>query len=84
MISVKDAVKAATAFFSELFPNAKELRLEEVDMSEGGPWWEVTVSFEVPGNNPMQSILASSHREYKIVRVDRDTGEPRSILIRKP
>ena len=58
MITVKEAVQTATGFFADLFPNVHDLRLEEVDMSEGGPWWDVTVSFEAPGGQAMRSDLA--------------------------
>ena len=83
MINVKEAVKVATAYFAELFPNAKEVRLEEVEMAEEGPWWDVTVSFEIPAATAMEAILAQRNREYKIIKVNRDSGEPHSIKIRK-
>ena len=83
MLNVKDAVKVATAYFADLFPDARDARLEEVEMSDEGPWWDVTVSFELPAATPIEAMLAQRSREYKIIKVNRDSGEPHSIKIRK-
>jgi hypothetical protein len=85
MITVKEAVKNATLFFAEVFPNATDVRLEEVELSDEGPWWNVTLSF--PGPSPTSAIASvlggQQGRIYKLVKIDAESGEPKGILIRK-
>ena len=83
MISVKDAVKDASGFFSEMFPNAQDVRLEEVELSEEGPWWDITLSFARPSQSTFDLMVGQPNRIYKVVRVDGETGEARSVKIRK-
>ena len=90
MIGVKDAVKLAISAFADLFPNVSEqIRLEEVKLAEDGPWWNITLSFPKPGQQPTAKTLAAvlsgyEDREYKLVQIHRDNGELHSVKIRKP
>jgi hypothetical protein len=83
MLLVKEAVQQAIKIFSELFPNAKDVRLEEVELSTDGPWWEITLSFVPMGLSAFESVLGQANRVYKRVEIDRETGELNSIKIRK-
>jgi hypothetical protein len=86
MVTVKEAVKSATQFFAEMFPNAQDVQLEEVDLSDSPPLWNITLSFELPASSTrsaLAAVMGNPNRIYKLIEVDTETGEPRSIKIRK-
>jgi hypothetical protein len=96
MIDVKQAVTAAKAYVSELFPSgeALDLRLEEVEHSQETNRWEVTLSFLMKRPLPeglrgpmidiaVASVLAQPYdRVYKTIGVEDQTGEVISMKIR--
>ena len=87
-ISVREAVQTAMQFVVEMFSqeNLMGLRLEEVEFSEDGKWWSVTLSF-VRGttSEAIASALSgdAAGREYKEVLVSADDGTVRSVKIRQ-
>jgi hypothetical protein len=88
MVTVKDAIKAAMQFVAENFGEGalSSLRLEEVEPSEDGNEWFITLSL-VRGVGPgaMAAALGvdSKARDYKSVTVDAKTGTVRSVKIRQ-
>jgi hypothetical protein len=44
MIPVQDAVRTAGEYLNNLFPDARDMRLEEVEVDEKGAW-DVTLSY---------------------------------------
>ncbi len=80
MIPMKNAVKIASDYLAEVFPDVREVRLEEVELAEEGPFWNITFSFLRPQPPPLSMI---SDREYKVVQVGSDKGDLHSIRIRK-
>lgn len=86
MIPVKIAVTEAVRFFEDMFPNAKDIRLEEVELSDEGPWWDVTLSYAAPPTSTsyaLASVIGQPERVYKIIRLDREDATVRSMKIRK-
>lgn len=83
MLTVQEAVKKATQVLSELMPPADDLRLEEIELSDEGPWWDITLSFPDPSVDQFAEILGRRDRSYKLVRLNRDTGEFHAVRIRK-
>lgn len=73
--------------FSELF----DTRLEEVELSDDGKNWFITVSFirQLPAMSVAEKIsminsgINPSERDYKLITVDAETGEVRSMKIRQ-
>jgi hypothetical protein len=82
-VSPRDAVKEATGFFDEFYPGASGARLEEVDLSEEGPWWEVTLSFVADPETSFDAVLGKSNRLFKVVKVDSESGQARGIRVWK-
>jgi hypothetical protein len=88
MISVKDAVKAATQFVADMFSaeSPQGLRLEEVELSQDERTWNVTLSF-VRGATPGAAAAlwsgGSVGREYKTVAVRTADGVVTSVKIRQ-
>jgi hypothetical protein len=86
LVDVKTAVRAAVKYFQDLqdvFSGVslqyRDLRLEEVELSEDESIWLVTLSFGVPED----AIGMKLHREYKIFVVDSKNAEVRSMKIRE-
>ncbi|HYG11544.1 MAG TPA: hypothetical protein VD835_16475 [Pyrinomonadaceae bacterium] len=84
MIDVKQAAQSASNFIVGLYSNEtlSEVMLEEVELSEDGKYWLVTLSFLAPSSS-VNSILGIRGRLYKIFKVDTDTGEVVSMKIRE-
>jgi len=91
MIDVKTAVQIAANHLGTLYEGYKiyDILLEEVERSEDGKWWLVTLGFSRP--LPPQSIPAllkawgapDYKREFKVFQIDSTDGLVRSMKIRK-
>ena len=88
MIDVKQAVRSAEDYARELFDdeNLRHLRLEEVELSEDGRQWKVTLGWVEPAvAKPGLMINGAVHRlprVYKLFEVDAETGSVSSMKIR--
>lgn len=78
VLSLKEATLKAIEFFQELFPDALNIRLEEVEPRENGGWI-ITLSYSLANTGTLQSILRN--REYKIITVNVE-NEIESIKMR--
>ncbi len=95
MLELKEAVQRAKDFVRDIYgPDAKDVRLEEVNRSDDGIWL-ITIGFrdlfasEIP--SLPQSILSqwdilrgptAFPRVYKVLRVDPQTGSVAAMLNR--
>ena len=70
----KQAVDIAKQHVMELFSDEaiRNLGLEEIESD--GMYWKVTIGFSRPWDMSINSVLGSSDRAYKVIRVDGDTG----------
>lgn len=61
------------------------VELEEVELSENGMQWLVTIGFDKPieKNESLRALFGPSARQYKQVVINRDTGEAVAMRIRK-
>ncbi|MDJ0844661.1 hypothetical protein [Crocosphaera sp.] len=91
-IDVRQAVKQAKNHLNQiidLFGNVSDIRLEEIELSSDNKSWLITLGFlfDTPMNQQknLPDILnkAMNIREYKIVEIDAETGELKSIKIRE-
>lgn len=90
MIDVKQAVKAAAQFAEDVLgpENVRGARLEEVETSEDGGHWLITLGFLSPetpaGRRTAFEALAGipEKRDYKLFKVDMETGQVISMKIR--
>ena len=93
MVTVKEAANAALIFAREFLGDNRvnSLLLEEIELSDTQKEWLVTVSVPstpAPSNSlalmsPTISDIIRNSRDFKIIRVDADNGNPTSIKIRK-
>jgi hypothetical protein len=90
-IDVKKAVQIALKYFDELFPNLRHgnVLLEEVEVSDDGLYWLITIGFDRPQNlTHLQAIVLQSQgkiqmeRHFKTVQVDIKTGKVRSMKVK--
>lgn len=88
-MNVKDAVKKAIDYIADIFESEhpENIGLEEVVLNENDNTWEVTVGFSRPWDHQKGGLLASMQslnpqRQYKIVKIDNESGEVKSIKIR--
>lgn len=91
-IDVRSAVVAAQNYLQSLLDimggKIEDLRLEEVEVSEDDKFWLVTLGFTRPADkaeSPLKEILAAPgyRREYKIFKIDAETGNVESMRIRE-
>jgi hypothetical protein len=90
MVSVKQASQNALTFARDLLGDTRvnSLLLEEIELSDDQKQWLVTIS--IPSARLTSAGLAmfgaageAGPRDYKLIRVDTNTGEPLSLTIRK-
>lgn len=84
MANMKEAVVSAAQFVGDLFPNSKDVRLEEIVADES--LWHVVLSFTLTNESPptIATMLGGlSQRLFKQVEVQRDSGEPIALRVWK-
>ena len=83
MIDGKKAVELAVECCEEL--EIEDVRFEAVELAqgEGKPHWLVTVSFPEPGSFDFFGLFRQTTRNYKVVRIDAESGTMESIKIRE-
>jgi hypothetical protein len=83
MIDVKQAAQSASNFFASLYNSegVPDVRLEEVELTEDGKHWLITLSF--PPSPMPPGVIYSPARQYKIFKVDAQTGDVLSMKIRE-
>lgn len=90
-IDIHKAVKSAFNFFSKSFAHEKttNLQLEEVELSEDGHFWLITLGYDDPATGSLSDLMRASAvlrprplRKYKVVRVDAESGKAVAVKIR--
>jgi hypothetical protein len=85
-IDARAAAQAAAAYFRELYPIATASSLEEVELSEDGKRWLITLSFEMSAADGPAGIIAPflpPKTKFKVFAVDAKSGKVVSMKIRK-
>jgi len=82
MINVKEATDKAKAYLVSFFPDAENVQLEEVELTEDKAHWFVTISYEGVSNSVASSLLVGKSVLYKIFKIDAQLGEVISMKIR--
>jgi hypothetical protein len=85
-VDARAAANAAATYFKELYPTVTAFSLEEVELSEDGANWLITLSFEIPVSPRQGGILAQFQppkTKFKVFKVDTKTGKVIGMKIRK-
>ncbi|MGE0824188.1 MAG: PolC-type DNA polymerase III N-terminal domain-containing protein [Candidatus Binatia bacterium] len=92
MIDVLNAVQTARNYLGMLYGTTKlhDVQLEEVELSDDGKFWLVTLGFSRPlPAETIDSLRAALtgetqyKREYKIFKIDSEKSEVQSMKIRE-
>jgi uncharacterized protein (DUF305 family) len=85
MVDIKTSAQRAVEFLNMIYPHHGDgIQVEEVDTSDDERYWLITLGYNVPeSQNPLALAMGSKRREYKTFKVDRETGEVKSMKIRK-
>jgi hypothetical protein len=89
MISIKEAAQKAVEFCQDLYADAQELLLEEVEFDEMTNFWLITISFWIQKHvEDAPSVFTSPfasrfERRYKTLTVNANTGLVMSMKIRE-
>ena len=91
-MDIKQAVSTAKTYVASVFQEEGITfpTLEEIEFDEMTASWKVTVGFQRPATTQSEMLSAafaglaipdrySQHKQYKIVSIRDDTGEPISI-----
>jgi hypothetical protein len=80
MINVKEAVKKAAEYFTDLYHDEFcNVLLEEVELTDG--YWLITLGYDRPPVLPQ--FAEKGPRAFKVFKVDSETGEVISMKIRE-
>lgn len=82
MINVKEATDKAKEYLLSFFPDAENVQLEEVELTEDKSHWLVTISYEGTSNSVASSLLVGKTVLYKVFRIDAKNGVVISMKIR--
>jgi hypothetical protein len=85
-VDVKAAVRIATTYFDQLIQrHYSDLAVEEVEKTDDERFWLVTIGYTPASTDrsPLAAFQDKSAREYKIIKVDSQTGEAVSMKVRK-
>jgi hypothetical protein len=83
MLDVKEAAQKASEYFTGLYSDQKipNVQLEEVEITEDGKYWLITLSYPVPPE--LAALNFNFKRKYKVFQIDAKTGQVISMKIRK-
>jgi hypothetical protein len=80
-VDMKGAVQAAIAFAQEMFPQAKDILLEEVEAKSGG--WSVVISFVTGELSTLSQVMGGGARLFKTITIDSASGKAQSLKVWK-
>jgi len=87
-VDARTAANAAATYFRDLYPTVTAFSLEEVELSEDGTHWLITLSFEIgPSQGLTQGLsilpFQPPRTKFKVFKVDAKTGKVIAMKIRK-
>ncbi|NJL83168.1 MAG: hypothetical protein HC890_09825 [Chloroflexaceae bacterium] len=89
-VSVREAAEAALNYLlsvNNLVGNTTEIRnarLEETELSEDDKFWFITLGFEDQNGEYSSLTIPSKRRQYRIFKIDTETGIVKFMKIRTP
>jgi hypothetical protein len=82
---IKEVVQIASAFLKDLFEDARDVRLEQVEESRAGSRWSVVLSYPDISPKPLSTLLGGPDhgRIFKEVVVDSEEKKPVALKVWK-
>ncbi len=81
-IDAKQAAQNASKYFTDLTGYTEGVTIEEVEISEDGDHWLITLGYLIHDSTPMNVLSGQETIKYKVLQVDVNTGEVVSMKIR--
>lgn len=83
MLDVKQATQQAWNYLLDLYANKiSNLQLEEVELSEDGRYWFITLSYN-PASAVDVLMNPKINRQYKVFKIEAESGNILYMKIRK-
>ena len=91
-IGIKEAAKQGADFLKNLYENAADMLVEEVEMDEQQQYWFITFSYMYKKKrtadtgttlDSLSLLYPSRERNYKTLKIDAKTGTVLSMKIRE-
>ncbi len=82
MINVTEATIKAKEYLLSFFPEAENVQLEEVELTNDKAHWLITLSYEGVSNTVASSLLVGKSLRYKLFKLEAESGEVISMKIR--
>ncbi len=79
MVNIKEAVRSATTFVGDLYPQARDIRLEQVEPSPSE--WTIVLSFRTAEPASLGYVLGTEERLFKEISVASEDGTPISLKV---
>lgn len=80
-ISAKDAAQAAVHYYQEVTSDYNQVSIAEVELSEDGTAWLITLMHKLPSNSPFATV--EDRWGYKTFEIAATSGEVLSMKIKK-
>jgi hypothetical protein len=84
-VTAKQAAQAAAKYLNDVCtpPAVENVLLEEIELSDDGRFWQVTLSFkQYPSSSVMSELLEAAEKKLRVFRIDASTGRVVSMKIR--
>ena len=80
-IDAKQAVEIAANYYKAIAAESQKLSVEEIEMDDAGSHWLITLGI----GEPFSAIqfTTGQAKSFKIFKIDANTGEVKSMKIRK-
>ena len=84
-MDVKEAAKLAKEYVADLFADEEiaNVGLEEIQLGSDGRFWKVTVGFSRPWDRSGLATMTygqkALRRSYKVLQIDKSTGNVESV-----
>ena len=89
----RDYLKSVKDLVTESEEQIRDLRLEETELTDNEQYWLITLSYDVPIPeyrtqlraliNTLNRVEKKYEKEYRIFKIDTQTGEVKSMKIRE-
>lgn len=82
MINVKQAIEKSKEHLTAFFPEAENIQLEEIELTNDKAHWLITLSYEGVTSSVASSLLVGKSVIYKQFKLEAESGNVISMKIR--
>ena len=84
-VTAKQAAQAAAKYLNDVCapPAIENVLLEEIELSDDGRFWQVTLSFkQYPSSSVMSEVFDTAEKKLRVFKIDTKTARVVSMKIR--